>query len=147
MVLLYMVLHGSHQYTPNNVGIYIAYMDPSWVMLHVLLAINPNQCFLECWVVTGRGSSRSLGRTTSLSGNPFWSLNLPSSSAAQSRRPGGFLKALTFVSLGQRRCDFWRGCHVVMWVMSSGNGFPKLNHIEILRIFNCSPEGWDVEMS
>ena len=34
MVLLYMVLHGSHQYTPSHVSINIPapYMDPSWDM-------------------------------------------------------------------------------------------------------------------
>ena len=31
MVLLYMVLHGSHQYTPDA-SIYTSTMDPSWAM-------------------------------------------------------------------------------------------------------------------
>jgi len=33
MVLLYMVCHGSHQYTPSHVSIYTSTMDPSWVIV------------------------------------------------------------------------------------------------------------------
>ena len=38
MVLLYMVLHGSHQYTPN-VSIYTSTMDPMGMTLLVSMAV------------------------------------------------------------------------------------------------------------
>ena len=44
MVLLYMVCHGSHQYTPN-VSIYTSTMDPMGI---TSLLLKPSRCFKNC---------------------------------------------------------------------------------------------------
>ena len=58
MVLLYMVLHGSHQYLyPSHVSIYTSTMDPSWDSIPDILTLNKLMSALmsatETWDLLG----------------------------------------------------------------------------------------------